>query len=113
MSAARNELAGIDRRVARKTRWRERIASIGEDVRISLRGLRARPGFTATVLLTLALGIGANAAIFSVMYAVLLKPLPFAHPEQLVHIWETFDGTIDSRSEASFLDYVDLRARTR
>jgi predicted permease len=110
---ARDELAGIDRRAARRTGWREAAESFSQDVRISLRGLRARPGFTATVLLTLALGIGANAAIFSVMYAVLLKPLPFAHSEQLVHIWETLDGTIDKRSEASFPDYADLRSRTR
>ena len=113
MAAAHAELADIDRRAARRTGWREVVESFAQDVRISLRGLRARPGFTATVLLTLALGIGANAAIFSVMYSVLLEPLPFARPEQLVHVWETFDGAIDKRSEASFPDYVDLRAQTR
>ena len=113
MTEARAELADIDRRAARRAGWREIAASLVQDARISARGLRARPGFTVTVLLTLALGIGANAAIFSVVYSVLLKPLPFLEPDRLVHLWEIFDGTIDKRSEASYPDYEDLRFRTR
>ena len=112
-TAARRELAAIDRRTARRSGWREFLGSIKQDVRISWRALVARPAFTATVLLTLGLGIGANAAIYSVTYAVLLKPLPFAQPERLVHLWETFDGPVDRRSEASYPDYRDLRDRTR
>jgi putative ABC transport system permease protein len=54
------------------------------DVRIALRGLARRPGFAAVVLTTIALGIGANAAIFSVVNAILLRPLPYAHPERVV-----------------------------
>ena len=113
IAAARDELADIDRRTARRTSWRERAASLAQDVRLSVRGLRARPGFTATILLTLALGIGANAAIYSVVYAVLVKPLPFSRPDRLVHLWETFDGPVDTRSEASYPDYLDWRVRTR
>ncbi|MEP6495482.1 MAG: ABC transporter permease [bacterium] len=113
LSAARSELASIDRRTARKGEWREWVASLGQDLRFSFRGLRARPAFTVTVLLTLALGIGANAAIFSVVNSVLLRPLPFARPDRLVHLWETYESKVDSRSEASYPDYVDWRARTK
>jgi putative ABC transport system permease protein len=63
--------------------------SISQDVIHAIRILRKQGGFTATVVLTLALGIGANTAIFSVVHAVILKPLPFHDPDRLVHIWES------------------------
>lgn len=58
------------------------------DIRYGIRGLLKRPGFSAVIVLTLALGVGANTAIFSVVYAVLLRPLPFPEQERLVVAWE-------------------------
>ncbi|WP_426752201.1 ABC transporter permease [Myxococcus sp. Y35] len=64
------------------------IESLATDVRIALRGFRRSPGFVAAAVLCLALGIGANAVIFSVVHAVLFRPLPFAEPERLVSLVE-------------------------
>jgi putative ABC transport system permease protein len=65
------------------------VENVWQDIRLAARGLRKSPGFLAVVVLSLALGIGANSTIFSVIDAVLYRPLPFSHPEQLAVIWET------------------------
>jgi putative ABC transport system permease protein len=85
------------------------VETLVNDLRHALRLIRRHPGLTSAVLLTLALGIGANTAVFSVVHAVLLRPLPYGDPERLVLIWEkraqegVFDNVV---SPADYLDWV-------
>ena len=77
-----------------------------QDVKHAIRGLRRAPAFTAIALLTLALGIGANTAIFSVINGVLLRPLPFPEPGQLVFLWNTHDhGELEPLGPGRMLDF--------
>ncbi len=81
-----------------------------QDLRFALRTMRKRPDFTAVALITLALGIGANTAIFSVVQAVLLEPLPFGEPERMVQLWESRidrGWTHASFAPANFWDFRD------
>jgi predicted permease len=86
-------------------RWLERLA---QDVRYALRLLRRSPGFTLAVVLSLALGVGAETAVFSVVHAVLLRPLDFLEPDRLVAIAERPSGSAQDPSTVSGPDFADF-----
>src|SRR5262245_34118727 len=80
-----------------------------QDFRYAIRTLVRQPVFTIAAVATLTLGIGANTAIFSLLYQVLLRPLPYAHEDRLVWVWNTYKGGQDLAS-VSIPDYLDRRA---
>jgi putative ABC transport system permease protein len=87
------------------------VETLLQDVRFAARLLRKSPAFTAIAVLTLTLGIGATTAIFSVVYGVLLRPLPYPHPEQIVRLWE--QSSSGGRLNVADPNYQDLREQSR
>src|SRR5262249_13843836 len=88
-----------------------RMVSLTQDLRYGARMLLKNPGFTLIAVVTLALGIGANTAIFSVVNGALFKPLPYDEPEELVGVWEAPDGT--PRNPVNPRNYADWRAQNQ
>src|SRR6267142_983975 len=84
------------------------METLFNDIRYAIRGLLKRPGFTAIAVITLALGIGANSTIFSVVNATLLRPLPVSHPENMVFVFNGQPGSV-----FSYPDYSELRDQNR
>ena len=95
-------------REMRLTRWLENVR---DDVTFALRQLRRSPGFALVAAITLALGIGANGAIFALVDATLLRPLPLPNPDRLVVVWDRSDAV--SRGPASPLNMLDWNDRSR
>jgi len=85
------------------------MTGMAQDFRYALRQLRKSPGFTLVAVLTLALGIGANTTIFSVMNATILKPLSFLDPDRLVLVWQTFGKAPDDYNIVSAPNYWDFQ----
>jgi putative ABC transport system permease protein len=93
-----------------KVNW---IQDFLQDFRCAARTLRKSPAFTAVAILTLALGIGANSAIFSVVDAILLRPLPYPQPDRLVRIWESSVRYDSSRNVVNPFNFLDWRDRSQ
>jgi putative ABC transport system permease protein len=112
--AARLDLGGLDqtKELVRDRRGFRPLEAMVQDVRYAIRLLVKAPGFTAAAITTLALGIGANAAIFSLVDAVMLRPVPYPDPARLVSIWEVMQPS-GTRSVVAPANYVDYVARSR
>ena len=93
------------------SRWFDQIAALGQDMRIGMRSLRRAKGLSATVVVTLALGIGANAAIFSVVRGVLLRPLVNRGEDRLIYLRQSAPGLRADNMTFSVPEIKDLRSR--
>ena len=95
--AARAELGSVEaiKDQVRDVGWERIVVGLAADVRFAVRTMRRNPGFTAIVVFTLALGIGANTALFTIVDAVLFKPLPVQHPSELaLMVWDSKDNRL-------------------
>src|SRR5262249_50490342 len=101
------------REVSREMWGVRSIETLFQDLRYGARTLLKRPGGALITVVTLALGIGANTAIFSVVHAVLLRPLPFAEQERLIVAWKKDTAAVNPLVEMAFAEFEDWRAQSQ
>jgi putative ABC transport system permease protein len=113
--AARVKMGGLEATKAqvRSGGWEARIDTFRHDVRVALRGLRRTPGFTAIVVASLGIGIGANTMMFSLVNAVMFRPLPYRDANRLVLIWTDDSRRGLHREATAYLTITDWQARNR
>ena len=116
--ALQRELRRVERCVSSEpivlgARRKNMMENLWQDLRYSLRLLLRKPGFTAMIVLTLALGIGANTAIFSVVNGVLLRPLPYLDPHRIMTLWQTNAKRGVMREQVSPANFMDWRDRQK
>src|SRR5208337_29976 len=114
--AALRELGGVEqiKEECRDMRRVNHVENFFQDIRYGLRMLRKNPGFTAVAVVTLALGIGANTAVFSLVDTILLRPMPYRNPEKLVVVSETVPQMGgDTEVGVAAGEYLDYRDRNR
>ena len=112
--AIAHQVRSIRQSTVRERRYHDWLGELRQDVIVGLRGLARAPGFTLVALLTLAIGIGANTAIFSVLRSVVLRPLPYTNPDQLVQVWSDYRAR--GRETPEWLtppDFADWRDENR
>ncbi len=110
MRRARLEFGGIEgyKETCREARGLRIVDELRCDLRYALRSFRKSPGFTAVAVLSLALGIGLNSAIFSAINAVILRPLPYKDPQRLVlvgQVWHRFGPAVENSSPANYVEW--------
>lgn len=84
------------------------FGTLMRDVKFAFRSLGKRPGFASIAILTIALGISINTAVFSAVYAILVNPLPYPHSDRLVRVWPSMPSRGVDRASTSLVDYTDL-----
>ena len=115
LARAREAMMAIGESQRRTHQRAEVVGNLWQDVRHGARRLLKSPGFTIVTVLTLAIGLGPNIAIFNIINSVLLKPLPYVEPDRLYAIYETFPlaGGASGNGSVSIPNYVDWRAQNR
>ncbi|HEX6316521.1 MAG TPA: ABC transporter permease [Gemmatimonadaceae bacterium] len=108
---ARSYIRRMDAHIEHDRRRRDYVNELRQDIAYGFRTLRRAPTFTLTAILTIALGVGANTAIFSVVHGIVFKPLPFPQPEQLVRVWSANPGADSRNAPVSPVDLDDWRAQ--
>jgi len=102
----------VTKEIVRSAGWESFVEALWQDLRFGLRMLANKPSFTAVAVLALALGIGANTAIFSIVDAILLRDLPYKDAKRLVAVWCTEIGQPGTKIFASYRDFEEFKAHS-